>query len=85
VQAFLRAFFFFCPVIYDLRHIDARFHFLLQWNPLLYMLDGFRLPLFYGELPSAGSAALALALGLLALIVGYAFFRRFQDSFPIYV
>ena len=85
VQVFLRAYFFFCPVIYDLRHIDPKYHFLLSWNPLLYALDGFRLAVFYGELPSAGQAVLTLAIGLLAVLLGYAFFRRFQDSFPLYV
>lgn len=85
IQVFLRAYFFFCPVLYDLRHIDPKYHFLLSWNPLVYALDGFRLALFYGELPSPGAAVLSLAIGLLAVVLGYSFFRRFQDSFPLYV
>lgn len=85
VQVFLRAYLFFCPVIYDLRHIDAKYHFLLSWNPLLYVLDGFRLALFYGELPTLGAAVLSVAVGVLALILGYAVFRRVQDSFPLHV
>src|SRR3989344_3322881 len=63
VPVFLPAYLFFCSVIYDLRHIDPKYHFLLSWNPLLYALDGFRLAVFYGELPSAGEGGLTPAIG----------------------
>ena len=85
LEVFLRAYFFLCPVIYDLKHIDARYHVLLLWNPMLYILDGFRLPIFYGELPTPASIVLALSIGLLSVTVGYLFFRRYQDIFPLYV
>lgn len=85
LEVFLRAYFFLSPIIYDLKHIDPRYHVLLLWNPMLYILDGFRDALFYGELPPAGSAFLSVAVGLVALTVGYALFRRYQDSFPLYV
>lgn len=85
VQVFLRAYFFFCPVIYDLEHISPKFHSLLVWNPLLYILEGFRAVLLYGTPPSPRETALALAVGALATAIGYAFFRRVQDSFPLHV
>lgn len=81
----LRAYFFFCPVIYDLIHVDPRFHLLFRWNPLLYTLNGFRLAIYHGKLPSVESAFTSIGSGLVVLIVGYALFRRYQNSFPLYV
>ena len=89
LQILLAAWFYFCPIIYDLNFINPRFHLFFRFNPLLYILNGFRLAIYgdghQGLLPSLPSVVLALGSGLVTLIVGYALFRRYQDSFPLYV
>lgn len=85
LEILLRAYFFFSPVIYDLNHIDPRLHLLFRWNPMVYILNGFRMAIFYGQLPSAASVFTSLGTGLVAMIVGYALFRRYQDSFALHV
>ncbi|MDA2912376.1 ABC transporter permease [Acidobacteriia bacterium AH_259_A11_L15] len=85
LEVFLRAFFFLCPVLYDLDHIPARFHPVLIWNPMLHILRGFRLPIYAGELPEPASALISILVGVVAVVLGYAIFRRFQDSFAIHV
>ncbi len=89
VQILLAAWFYFSPIIYDLRFIDPRFHLIFRFNPLLYIFNGFRLAIYgdaqQGVLPSAQSVFMSLACGLLALIIGYDIFRRFRNSFVFYV
>lgn len=85
LQIVLSAWFYVSPVIYSLDFIPQRFYFLFRLNPMLYILNGFRLAIYYGQLPSPQSATASLACGIIALLVGYFLFRRHQDSFVYYV
>jgi ABC-type polysaccharide/polyol phosphate export permease len=85
VQIVISALFYFCPIIYSLDFVPERYHFYFKLNPMLYILNGFRLSIYYGTLPSIQSAALSLLCGLLVLVIGYWFFRRHQDSFIFYL
>jgi ABC-type polysaccharide/polyol phosphate export permease len=85
VQLLLTAWFYVSPVIYSLDFVPARFQPLFRLNPMLYMLNGFRDPIYYGSLPSLGLITASLGIGTIALLVGYAIFARHQDSFVFYV
>ena len=85
VQILLTAWFYFTPIIYSLEFLPVQYHKFFRLNPMLYILDGFRHAVYYGELPSAMSIALSLACGALALAIGFGVFRRYQDSFVFYV
>lgn len=85
VQVILSAWFYFSPIIYSLDFIPAKHRWLFKLNPMLYVLNGFRLSIYYGLLPSPQSVALSLAFGVAALVIGFGIFRRFQDSFVFYV
>jgi ABC-type polysaccharide/polyol phosphate export permease len=85
IQIILQAWFYFSPVIYSLDLIPIRYRWVFKLNPLLYVLNGFRLSIYYGILPSPASAALSLACGIVALALGFAVFRRYEKSFVYYV
>lgn len=85
VQIILSAWFYFSPIIYSLDFIPKKYQFLFKLNPLLYVLNGFRLSIYYGLLPKAPSVAMSLACGIVTLAIGFAVFRRLQDSFVFYV
>jgi ABC-type polysaccharide/polyol phosphate export permease len=85
VQIILSAWFYFSPIIYSLDFIPARYHWLFQLNPMLYVLNGFRLSIYYGLLPSILSTVMSLACGLTALVLGFAVFHRYEKSFIYYV
>lgn len=85
VQIILSAWFYFSPIIYSLDFIPAKHRWLFRINPMLYVLNGFRLSIYYGLLPSAQSVILSLVCGLVALVIGYGLFHRYQDSFVFYV
>jgi ABC-2 type transport system permease protein len=85
VQIILSAWFYFSPVIYSLDFIPAKYRWIFQLNPMLYVLNGFRLSIYYGLLPSLPSIAMSLACGVIALGVGFAVFRRYEKAFVYYV
>jgi len=85
LQVILSAWFYLCPVLYSLDFIPEQYRIWFRLNPLLYPLNGFRLAIYYGLLPSPQSMAASLAGGLAALWIGYALFRRYQDSLVYYV
>jgi ABC-type polysaccharide/polyol phosphate export permease len=85
IQVILQAWFYFSPIIYSLDLIPIRYRWVFKLNPMLYVLNGFRLSIYYGILPSAASIALSLACGVVMLAVGFAIFRRYEKSFVYYV
>ncbi len=85
LQVVLSAWFYFCPVIYSLDFVPQRYQFFFRLNPLLYPLNGFRLAIYYGLLPSAQSMMASLGGGILLLALGYGFFRRHEDTLVFYV
>jgi len=85
LQVVLQAWFYFSPILYPLDFIPAHYRILFRLNPLLYPLNGFRLAIYYGMLPSPQSMAISLAGGIAALAVGYYLFRRYQDTLVFYV
>lgn len=85
LQVVLQAWFYFCPIIYSLDFVPTRYRMLFRLNPLLYPLNGFRLAIYYGQLPTSESMVMSLACGVGALMVGYKLFQRSQDTLVFYV
>ena len=85
LQIVLQGWFYLSPVIYSIDFVPARYQWLFHLNPMLYSLNGFRLAIYYGILPTLGSIAMTFGVGIVALFLGYRFFRRYQDYFVFYV
>jgi ABC-type polysaccharide/polyol phosphate export permease len=85
LQILLSAWFYLCPILYPMSAVPEQYQAWFRLNPLLYTLNGFRLAIYYGQLPSPQSMAVSLAGGLAALWVGYRMFRHYQDTLVFYV
>lgn len=85
IQVLLSAWFYLTPIIYSLDFIPEKQRWLFKLNPLIYVINGFRLAVYYGQLPSAKSIAASFVCALAALILGFAVFRRYQHDFVFYV
>jgi ABC-2 type transport system permease protein len=85
VQILLSAWFYLSPIIYSLDFIPGKYRWFFRLNPMLYVLNGFRLSIYYGLLPSTQSMLMSLGCGLAAVGIGYAVFRRYQETFVFYV
>jgi ABC-type polysaccharide/polyol phosphate export permease len=85
LQIVLSAWFYLTPIIYPLDAIPARYHWLFKLNPMIYVVNGFRLSVYYGQLPQARSIAASFICAFVSLVIGYSIFRKYQDTFVFYV
>lgn len=85
LQVVLSGWFYVSPIIYSLDFLPERYRFFFRLNPMIYLLHGFRMAIYYGQLPSPQSVAMSLACGIVALFIGYSLFRRYQEVFVFYV
>jgi homopolymeric O-antigen transport system permease protein len=85
LQVVLSAWFYITPIIYSLDFIPEQYRWIFKLNPLIYVINGFRLSVYYGMLPKAQSIAASFICGFLTLFIGFAIFRKYQDDFVFYV
>jgi ABC-2 type transport system permease protein len=85
LQVVLSAWFYFTPIIYALDFVPPHLQWLFKLNPIIYVINGFRLAIYYGQLPHWQSIAASFACALIAVIIGCAIFRKYQDEFVFYV
>ena len=85
LQILLSAWFYLTPIIYPLDLIPARYQWIFKLNPMIYVINGFRLAVYYGMLPKAPSIVASFVCAFLSLFLGFAIFRKYQDNFVFYV
>ncbi|MBV8896441.1 MAG: ABC transporter permease [Acidobacteriaceae bacterium] len=84
LQIVLQIWFYITPIIYPIE-MFGKYRWLFKLNPLIFALNGFRMGVYAGKLPTPQSILMSFVCGLIALIVGYSIFRRNQDQFVYYV
>jgi lipopolysaccharide transport system permease protein len=85
LQVVLSAWFYVTPIIYSLDFLPQRYRWIFKLNPLIYVINGFRLSVYYGLLPKPQSIAASFLCGFISLFIGYRIFRKYQDDFVFYV
>jgi ABC-type polysaccharide/polyol phosphate export permease len=85
VQILLNLWFYVTPIIYKADIFPAKWQWLFRLNPVVYVLNEFRMFVYYGMVPTAMSFAAAFASAGLTLLIGYAVFRKHQSEFVFYV
>ena len=85
IQIVLSGWFYLSPVMYSLDFLPQKYRGFFRLNPMLYLLNQFRMAIYYGQMPSPQSVGLSLAIGLMALYLGYVIFRRSEARFVYYV
>ena len=85
LQVVLSAWFYLTPIIYPLDAIPAHYQWLFKLNPIIYVINGFRLSVYYGQLPKAPSIIASFVTAIGTLMIGYGIFRKYQDNFVFYV
>jgi ABC-type polysaccharide/polyol phosphate export permease len=81
VQAGLPALLYMTPVIYPVSIVPVSFRWIVERNPLTYLIEIVRAPIYYGQLPTPRTIAAALAVSLISLLAGWLIFRRLAPSF----
>jgi ABC-type polysaccharide/polyol phosphate export permease len=80
-QIILSAWFYLTPIIYPLSSLPEPLQFWMKLNPMYYLINLFRLPVYYGRLPTWVELQPALLISLLTLILGWVIFSIKSDEF----
>src|SRR5262245_2475763 len=78
-QAALLAWMYVTPVVYPIDVVPERFRWLILANPMTYLVETFRAPIYGGGLPDTGALVRAALAGGLALVLGWWVFERRSD------
>lgn len=81
----LTAMSFATPIFYPANIIPADLQYILQYNPLFYMVSLFREIIIYGIPPTLDELGICLLIGLLSVVLGLAMFIKLQNRFVMYI
>lgn len=82
----LMAWMYLTPIVYPESMIPETYrHWLLNLNPMYYLVKVFRMPLFDGLFPDPVTLGIAAGISILTLLVGWVFYARKSDEFAYYV
>jgi len=76
---------FLTPIFYSVETAPPLLQNLLNLNPLTFIVEQFRLVLFYGQMPSLGGLAVYFTLACLFAWSSLAVFRRLRPDFADFV
>jgi ABC-type polysaccharide/polyol phosphate export permease len=82
-QIILQAWMYFTPIIYPETILpEAIRYWILHLNPMYYMVNLFRNPVYNGVLPSANIVIISFFISIIALLIGWTYFSKQADTFP---
>lgn len=77
----LLAWMYLTPVIYPLYILPESVQVFLRLNPMVYLVDIFRMFVFYGILPSAGTTLVGIVVAVVTFFTGWLIFTEKSDEF----
>lgn len=80
-QAALPAVFYLTPVVYPIDIVPEIFRPVIKLNPLIYLLEIVRDPIYYGILPSPLTLTISIVLSLGMLTIGWIVYRHLAPRF----
>lgn len=77
----LQPWFFLTPILYPREIVPERFQVLVRFNPMTYLVEVFRAPLYHGWLPGWKTLLFAACAALVSLSIGWWFFASRIDDY----
>jgi ABC-2 type transport system permease protein len=81
VQAGMPALMYLTPIVYPISIIPVRWRWIIQLNPLVYIVEIVRDPIYYGIIPSPATLLIAVSVAFAAVILGWIVFRHIAPHF----
>src|SRR6185503_12083349 len=76
VQAGMPALMYLTPIIYPISIVPERYRWLIKLNPLVYIVEIVRDPIYYGIIPAPMTLLVATLVSVGALTIGWMIFRH---------
>ena len=73
-QAVLLPWFFVTPIVYEQSFVPPAWRWVLRYNPMTYLVEIFRAPLYNGWLPGPNTLAFAVLAAVASLVAGWLFY-----------
>lgn len=80
-QIILTAWMYLSPVIYTEEMLPAKYLWVVKLNPMYYLIQLFRAPIYEGRVPDLNEWLVAGAISVVTLVVGWIFFSYKADEF----
>ena len=77
----LQLLFYATPIVYAPNTIPENFQWILKFNPMTYIINGYRDIFYYKQMPDLSAIAIVLAIGIIICLVGYLIFNKLQRRF----
>jgi len=84
-QIILVAWMYLTPIFYPLNILPDKFQWVIHINPMYYILECFRSPLYMNKIPEPQIILGAIISAITALVVGGFLFTRKADDFAYYL
>jgi ABC-type polysaccharide/polyol phosphate export permease len=65
---------FLTPIVYEPSLVPENYRWIVRWNPMTYLVEVFRAPIYNGWLPGRNTLAFAVVAAVAALAFGWAFY-----------
>ncbi len=78
-QAAQLAWMYLTPVIYPLEAVPEQWRWVIKLNPMFYLVEAFRQPIYGGVVPSAKQVGVCAVIATVSVIVGWSLFERRAD------
>lgn len=77
----LQLFFYATPIVYSIDAIPENFRWILKFNPMTYIIEGYR-DIFYSKsIPDIKMLGIILVIGIIVTVIGYLIFNKLQKRF----
>ena len=81
LRAVVRATFFITPILWPTGRVPEDWRFLVDYNPLAYLVESYRNLILEGKLPSAEGTVYFSLFALMLFVVGFAVYSRLKHNF----
>ena len=81
ISIVLQLLFYATPIVYAPDSIPVNFQWILQYNPMTYIINGYRDIFYYQQIPDFASLLMVLVGSLILCIIGYLIFNKLQKRF----
>lgn len=81
VQAGMPALMYLTPIVYPISIIPERWRWIIQMNPMVYIIEIVRDPIYYGIIPSPATLTIAASIAVASVILGWIVFRHIAPHF----
>lgn len=77
----LMAWQFLSPVMYSITDVPPKVKIIFMLNPMTPIITAYRDVLYYGNIPQMGTLLLAVAMGVIFLVLGFLIFNKLKKRF----